>query len=94
MHITFVKKVLFDGSSCSQCDAVFKKIIADGLVDKINHVVIADVRDDQSPGMVLARQYKVKKVPFFVVDNLGLDCNYSKASVFDRYSAFKRFVNQ
>jgi len=49
----------------------------------INLVVIADERDNQSPGMVLAQQYNAKKVPFFLMDD------HTGVTMIDVYSDFK-----
>jgi len=96
MHITFVKKVLRNGALCSQCNAVFKQLIDDGLIDQINHVAIADARDNGSFGMVLAEKYHVKQVPFFVIEDLSQRSQGTRTdiTVFDVYSEFKQFLNQ
>jgi len=67
MHITLVKKILADGSPCRKCQQVEGRLIEAGLLDKINSIVIADERDDNSAGMILAARHQVKQAPFFIV---------------------------
>ncbi len=67
MHITMVKKVLADGSACRKCQQVEARLAEAGLRDKIDRVVIADERDLNSEGMLLAGEHQVKQAPFFIV---------------------------
>ena len=100
MHITFVKKVLLDGSSCAQCEAVFKQLVADGFSNKINHVVLADARDNQSPGMVLALKHNVSQAPFFIIENRSnssdqvIVSDQAIVTVLDCYTDFKNFISK
>lgn len=72
MHITMVKKILPDGSACRKCQQVENRLIEAGLLDKIDNIVIADERDDNSAGMLLAARHQVNQAPFFIVrDDLG-----------------------
>lgn len=71
MKITFVKKILRDGSPCKKCADVIEKLESAGHMSRIDEVVIADERDRDSKGMQLARQYQVDRAPFFVVENEG-----------------------
>jgi len=94
MHITFVTKVLLDGSSCTQCEVVFKQLVADGFIDKINHVVLADARDNRSPGMVLVLKHNVTQAPFFIIEKSNSCSDQTTVTVLDSYSEFKRFMNK
>jgi hypothetical protein len=67
MHITFVKKILASGEPCPKCADVQARLDATGQMDRIDEVVIADERDPESAGMVLARELNVVRAPFFVV---------------------------
>jgi len=67
MHITMVKKIRADGSPCRKCAEVEARLRESGLQDRINRIVIADERDADSEGMVLARQHAVDLAPFFIV---------------------------
>jgi len=67
MHITFVKKILADGSACPKCDDVEKRLREGGHWDRLDSILIADERDLESPGMQLARSLSVERAPFFVV---------------------------
>jgi hypothetical protein len=67
MHITMVKKILADGSACRKCAEVESRLIEANLLDKIDSVVIADERDQNSDGMLLAAKHQVKLAPFFIV---------------------------
>ena len=68
MKITFVKKILPDGSICKKCGDVIARMEDSGQMQRIDEILIADERDPTSPGMQLARQLKVDRAPFFVVD--------------------------
>ena len=68
MKVTFVKKILADGSPCQKCGDVTAKLEAAGQMQYIDKVVIADERDANSEGMQLAAKYNVKRAPFFIVE--------------------------
>ena len=69
MKVTFVKKILKDGSPCRKCADVELRLISAGYLSKIDEIVIADERDEQSPGMQLAALHDVQLAPFFVVED-------------------------
>ncbi|MCC5872280.1 MAG: hypothetical protein JJU22_07800 [Gammaproteobacteria bacterium] len=71
MKITFVKKILADGSPCRKCGDVQQRLEDTGQIDRIDEVLIADERDPTSPGMVLAADLGVSRAPFFVVEDGG-----------------------
>ncbi len=71
MHITMVKKIMKDGSPCRKCADVLTQLEENKLLDKIDQIVIADERDPDSEGMILAQQHKVDLAPFFVVEEDG-----------------------
>lgn len=71
MKITFVKKILKNGDPCRKCADVEKRLINSGHIERIDETLIADERDEQSPGMVLAAKHDVKLAPFFVVEDDG-----------------------
>ncbi len=68
MHITMVKKIKKDGSPCRKCLDVLRQLEENGLINRIDQIVVADERDPDSEGMLLARKYKVERAPFFVVE--------------------------
>lgn len=68
MKITFVKKILADGSPCKKCGEVIKKMESADQLRFIDETLIADERDKSSSGMVLAAKLKVNRAPFFVVE--------------------------
>lgn len=68
MKITFVKKILADGSPCAKCADVIQKLESSGQMSRIDEVLVADERDPQSPGMQLAKRFNVDRAPFFVVE--------------------------
>ncbi len=45
-----------------------RQLEENGLLDRIDQIVVADERDPDSEGMLLARKYKVEQAPFFVVE--------------------------
>jgi len=82
--ITFVKKVLANGSPCPKCLDVEGRLDRDGVRDRIDRVLVADERDPQSPGMVLAAELGVDRAPFFVVQTA------SRRTVYSVYLKFLR----
>ena len=68
MHVTLVKKVLANGEPCAKCADVERRLERSGLMSRIDCVVVADERDEDSEGMQLARFHQVEIAPFFLVD--------------------------
>ncbi|MDN3639820.1 hypothetical protein QWY82_13525 [Simiduia curdlanivorans] len=68
MKITLVKKILADGSPCKKCADVLEKLESGGYMTSIDEILIADERDENSAGMLLADKYQVNRAPFFVVE--------------------------
>lgn len=68
MKITFVKKILADGSPCKKCGDVIEKLETAGHMQQIDEVLVADERDPSSPGMLVAKRFNVDRAPFFVVE--------------------------
>ena len=68
MKITFVKKIKRDGSPCKKCAEVQTRLENDGHLDRIDRTVIADERDSNSEGMILAKELSVERAPFFIVE--------------------------
>ncbi len=73
MKITLVKKILADGSPCKKCGDVLEKLESGNQMQYIDEVLVADERDADSPGMLLAAKLKVNRAPFFVVEKDGQD---------------------
>ena len=71
MKITLVKKILLSGEACKKCQEVLDRLEAENLMSQINEILIADERDDQSAGMLLAKLHQVERAPFFVVEEDG-----------------------
>ena len=67
MHITLVKKILADGTACRKCQQVESRLIEADLLNKMDRIVIADERDPDSEGMLLAAKHQVQQAPFFIV---------------------------
>ena len=86
LHITLVKKIKADGSPCKKCGEVIERLERDGLMGRIDRVVVADERDPQSEGMRLAAEHKVDAAPFFIVDR-----GQEKPEV---YVSFFRFLKE
>ena len=68
MKITFVKKVLADGSPCKKCNEVIAKMEAADQLRLIDSIVVADEANPESEGMLLAAKHDVSKAPFFIVE--------------------------
>lgn len=69
MHITFVKKILAGGEACPKCADVEARLVQSGHMTRIDAVVIADERNPNSPGMILAARFNVSRAPFFIVED-------------------------
>lgn len=78
MNITMVKKILTDGTACRKCQQVEDRLVEAGLRDKIDTIIIADERDNNSEGMRLAARHQVNQAPFFIVrDDHGNETVYT-----------------
>ncbi|GAB1266263.1 hypothetical protein NBRC116493_34000 [Aurantivibrio infirmus] len=90
MKITFVKKILADGSPCKKCADVVQKLEQADQMKFIDSVIIADERDENSPGMKIAKSLNVERAPFFVVEK-----DNSEPLVYTVYLKFvKEVLNQ
>jgi len=69
MKITLVKKLKEDGSPCKKCVEVLTRLEEADQMKLIDEVLIADERDNNSPGMLLAAELEVNRAPFFVVES-------------------------
>jgi len=93
-HIIYVKKILADGSPCKKCQEVTERLEQEGLIDLLDHIAIADERNEDSEGMRLAAQYKVERAPFFIVEHDSADGESGDIEVFDIYFKFKKYASQ
>lgn len=69
MHITMVKKLNKDGSPCRKCADVLNQLEASKLLHRIDSIVVADERDPNSAGMLLAKKHQLTLAPFFIVED-------------------------
>ena len=69
MKITFVKKILADGSPCKKCNEVMSKMEEANQMRFIDAVEIAEEADPNSRGMQLAVEHDVNRAPFFLVED-------------------------
>ena len=89
VHVTFVKKIMADGSLCPKCTEVSERLEKDGLLDKVNYIAIADSNNPDSEGMQLAKKYAVERAPFFLVES-----DDGSGEIFDVYFKFKRHLEK
>jgi hypothetical protein len=87
MKITFVKKILSDGSPCAKCADVIAKLESSGQMARIDEILVADERDPSSPGMLVAKHFNVDRAPFFVVEK-------DAAEVPQVYTVYLKFVKE
>lgn len=87
MHITFVKKILASGEPCPKCLDVEKRLQDSGQMDQITETIVADERNPNSAGMLLAKKLEVKRAPFFVVDD-----GTNSAKVYTVYFKFAKEI--
>lgn len=86
MHITMVKKIMKDGSPCRKCADVLTQLEENKLLDRIDQIIVADERDPNSEGMILAKQHNVGLAPFFVVEKDGHETKI--------YTVYFKFVKE
>ncbi len=67
MHITFVKKVLMDGTPCRKCAEVEVRLRKQGYWARLDRVLVADEREPDGEAWQLAAEYGVRVAPFFIV---------------------------
>jgi hypothetical protein len=93
-HVTLVKKIKLDGEPCRKCADIENRLLRDGYADRITRTVIADERDPESEGLLLASRHSVERAPFFIVEHAS-----GEIEVFDIYfklvrDVFKRNTNR
>jgi hypothetical protein len=88
MHLTFVKKIFADGTPCKKCREVSERMEAEGLLELVNYIAIADERDIESEGMRLAIEFGATRAPFFLVEHAG------KVELFDVYFKLKKYLTE
>lgn len=71
MKITMVKKILKDGNPCRKCADILSQLEENELLDRIDNIVVADERDPESEGILLAKKHSVDLAPFFIVEEDG-----------------------
>lgn len=84
--ITMVKKILADGSPCRKCGEVEARLRDEGYLNRIDHIAMADERDPDSEGMILANRYQIERAPFFVIEEAGREPRV--------YTVFLRFMKE
>ena len=89
MTITMVSKIRLDGTACPKCEDVKQRLEALGLMSRIDATVMADERDSQSAGALLAAQHKVSLAPFFIVEDGVEDGGRTRI-----YTVFMRFLRE
>jgi hypothetical protein len=76
-HITLVYKQKSDGRLCRSCSEVKEQLRRDGFAARIDRTLVADERDLEGEGWVLARRYCVRTAPFFLVERDGVPRIYT-----------------
>jgi hypothetical protein len=67
MTITMVKRVMPDGKPCPKCQDVVRLLEDRGYSTRIDRTVEASPREPNGEGMRLVKTFKMKRAPFFVV---------------------------
>lgn len=86
MKITLVKKIKADGSECAKCQDVVSRLEDSNHMQSIDEIIIADERDPNSAGMLIAKQYQVSRAPFFLVEEDGKEAQI--------YTVYFKFIKQ
>ncbi|NOZ22822.1 MAG: hypothetical protein GXP25_17220 [Planctomycetes bacterium] len=76
-EIIMVKRQNPDGSECTKCKQATKILEQKGLWDMISKVAYAIPGDNNSEGVKLAKEYNMKKAPFFIVKHEGETKTYA-----------------
>ena len=87
MKLSFVKKIKTDGSPCKKCADVEQRLRDNQQWELLDEIIVADERDDASPGMLLARDHQVEQAPFFLVEDEN-----GEVSVYTIYFQFAREI--
>ena len=90
MTITMVSKIRMDGTACPKCEDVKQRLEALGLMSRIDATVMADERDSQSAGALLAARHKVSLAPFFIVEDGRVE-DGGRTRI---YTVFMRFLRE
>lgn len=86
--VIFVKKILAGGEACPKCRDIEQRLRFDGLMNRLDEVLVVREDDPDSPGAVLAERHGVRRAPFFVIrDPDGAE------RVIESYLAFKRWFS-
>lgn len=88
LTVLFVKKVLADGEPCRKCREVEERLRKDGLMPRVDAVLLARDDDPDSPGASLAGRHGVQRAPFFV-----LRFPDGEERVIESYLAFKQWFS-
>lgn len=86
--VLFVKKILSNGEPCAKCRDIENRLHKDGLMYRVDNVVMVREDDPSSPGVRLAQRHGVQRAPFFVLRHDNGD-----EQVIDSYLAFKRWFS-
>ena len=86
--VLFVKKIMGSGEPCPKCRDVERRLRDDGLLPRVDRVVVAREDDPDSPGARLARRHAVQRAPFFVLREPD-----GSERVIESYLAFKRWFS-
>lgn len=90
LAVIMVKKLTEDGTFCRKCIDVAGKIEADGLTERIGHTLVANVLDQESEGVVLAKHFGVATAPFFLVRDLATEQAKGEWSVMNSYLQLRK----
>jgi len=89
-EIAFIKKKLENGEWCAKCNDVSARLEKDDMLKYIDQTLVADMKDPNSEGKLLAEKYNVNRAPFFIIKDTESD----SVEVFDIYFKFKRHIEK
>jgi len=86
-HITFVKKINKDGSTCKKCSDVFDKMKSNDILKYISSIETIDerIKDPNQLGILYSQKYNIKYAPFFIAKD---DDNDDNVRVYKYYTEF------
>lgn len=87
-RILFVKKILAGGEPCRKCRDVEERLRRDGLMARVDEILVVRQDDGDSPGARLAAAHGIERAPFFV-----LRYPDGREHVMESYLAFKRWFS-
>lgn len=90
--VIMVKKRMADGSDCRRCKQIQERIEQDDFQPAITETVYAVEGDQQSEGMRLSKDHKMRTAPFFLVTMPGDGAAESRTVAVESYFKLRKML--